>query len=67
MAQPRGGLGLQPDPVPEAVVGGHGRVEYLHRDLAAEDLVVAAPDDGHAARPELLHQTVPVAEDPAPE
>ena len=44
-----GGDRLLAEPGDEAVVGGEVGVEQLHRDLAAQDLVGAAPHLGHAA------------------
>ena len=62
VAQPRGGQRLLPEPVAERPVGGQPRGQHLDRDLAAEDLVVAAPHHRHATGAEPLDQPVPATD-----
>jgi hypothetical protein len=62
VAQPGRGERLLPEPVPERVVAGELRREHLDGDVAAECLVVAAPDHRHAAGPEPLDEAVAVSD-----
>ena len=44
-------------------VVGDPRVEHLQRDVAPEALVARAPDDAHAAAPDLLAEAIAVGDD----
>src|SRR3954453_20116513 len=59
VAEPRGGAGL----AQEALAGALGRVvgarEQLHRDEAAEELVLGLPHGGHPAARDVAHHAIP--------
>src|SRR5206468_5290082 len=59
----RGGDGLPPEPLHEALVYGEVVVEDLDRHRAGQHLVVAFPHLGHATSGHRADETVPAGED----
>ena len=63
MLEPRERRRLALEALAQLGVVGDPRVEHLERDVAAEPLVACAPDDAHAAAPDLLAEAIPVGDD----
>jgi hypothetical protein len=66
VVQRRGRLGLAPEPLDEAGVGGQRREQHLDRHGPVEHLVTGQVDLGHAAAPEPPVQLVTPVEDDWP-
>src|SRR3954451_25154183 len=62
VGQPRAGPRLAHEPPPGALLLRVGRVEDLHGDQAAEQLVLRSPDGGHAARCDMPDHPVAIGQ-----
>ena len=66
MVQPSGSDRFGPEALGEGLVVGQMSVQELHRDLAAEHLVVCFPDFGHAAARDQPDELVASGDEVAP-
>src|SRR5690606_26933355 len=59
----RGDLSLAPEALQEDLVGGELVAQHFDGDFAVEQQVAAEVDDGHAAFPDLLRESISPVED----